>query len=127
MIIIILGPQGSGKGTQGKKLAEYLKLPFISAGEMLRDEALTGSALGKRIHEIINVQGQLVSPEVITDLFDARLKQDDAKSGVVIDSYPRDLQQYALMKARFVPDIVVVLDLLDAEAVQRLGGRRQCS
>ncbi len=127
MIIIILGPQGSGKGTQGKKLAEYLKLPFISAGEMLRDEALTGSALGKRIHEIINVQGQLVSPEVITDLFDARLKQDDAKSGVVIDSYPRDLQQYALMKARFVPDVIVVLDLSDAEAVQRLGGRRQCS
>lgn len=127
MIIIILGPQGSGKGTQGKKLAEHLGLPFVSAGEMLRDEALTGSDLGRRIHEIINVQGQLVPPEVITDLFDARLKKDDAKSGVVIDSYPRDLQQYRLMKARFVPDVVVVLDLSDEEAVERLGGRRQCS
>lgn len=127
MIIIILGPQGSGKGTQGKKLAEHLGLPFVSAGEMLRDEALTGSELGRRIHEIINVQGQLVPPEVITDLFDARLKKDDAKSGVVIDSYPRDIQQYELMKERFVPGVVVVLDLSDKEAVKRLGGRRQCS
>lgn len=127
MIIIILGPQGSGKGTQGKKLAEHLGLPFVSAGDLLREEALTDTELGRRIHEIINVQGQLVPPEVITDLFDERLKKDDARNGVVIDSYPRDQQQFELMKARFVPDVVVVLNLPDEEAVKRLGGRRQCS
>ncbi|OGL71744.1 hypothetical protein A3C17_02915 [Candidatus Uhrbacteria bacterium RIFCSPHIGHO2_02_FULL_53_13] len=126
MIVIILGPQGSGKGTQGKKLAEFFGVPFVSAGELLREEAALGSELGRRIHEIINVQGELVPPEVITDLLDARRMKDDAKQGMIIDSYPRDLQQLELMRKRFTPDVVVVLNLSDDEAIKRLGGRRQC-
>ncbi len=126
MILLILGPQGSGKGTQGKLLAEHLRIPLVGAGDLLRAEIATGSDLGKRIHQIINVKGDLVPPNMVTDLLDARLKQPDAAQGLVIDSYPRDLEQLDLMYKRFMPDMVVALELSDDEAVKRLSARRTC-
>lgn len=122
MIILLLGPQGSGKGTQGEMLAEKLGIPFVSAGQLLRDEAATGSEFGLRIKEIID-NGGLVEADMITELFDRYLKSGKAENGVVIDSYPRDMEQLDLMYSRFTPDLLVVLDLDDDAAVKRLGGR----
>ncbi|PIR47571.1 adenylate kinase [Candidatus Uhrbacteria bacterium CG10_big_fil_rev_8_21_14_0_10_50_16] len=126
MIILLLGPQGAGKGTQGERLSETLGYPLIGAGALLREEKASGSDLGKRIGEIIDA-GNLVPPDMITEMLDKRLQQDDAKEGVLIDGYPRDPEQLRLMFERFTPDLVFVLELDDQTAVERLGGRWMCA
>ncbi|MEK7108114.1 MAG: nucleoside monophosphate kinase [Patescibacteria group bacterium] len=125
MIILLTGPQGSGKGTQGQRLAADLGMPFVSAGELLREEIATGSELGATIKSIID-PGNMVPPEIIRGLFDRRLARDDAKRGLIIDSYPRNLDQLAVLQKNLVPDVVVVLDISDDVGVERLGGRFQC-
>lgn len=106
-------------------LAEKLQMPFVSAGQLLRDEAATGSEFGLEIKEYID-NGRLVTPEMITELFDRYMKSGKAEKGVVIDSYPRDMEQLDLMYSRFTPDLLIVLDLDDDAAVKRLGGRYMC-
>lgn len=125
MIILLLGPQGSGKGTQGQRLAAELGMPFVSAGELLREEVASGSDLGVKIKAIID-PGNHVPPEVVGGLFDRRLECDDAKQGLVIDSYPRNLDQFAVLQKNLVPDLVIVLDITDDVGVERLIGRFQC-
>ncbi len=125
MIILLMGPQGAGKGTQGDMLSEQLGYPVISAGGLLREVKGSGSDLGKKIAEIIDA-GNLVSAEMITDILDERLKQDDVKDGVMLDGYPRDPDQLQMMFERFTPDLLVVLELDDQTAVDRLGGRWLC-
>lgn len=125
MMILLMGPQGAGKGTQGERLAEQLGYPLIGAGALLRDEIATASELGVRLRAIMDA-GELVSPDIITDILQRRLQQPDAAAGVVIDGYPRDPEQLRLMFERFVPEMVIVLDLDDQTAVDRLGGRWMC-
>lgn len=125
MIILLLGPQGSGKGTQGQRLAAELGMPFVSAGELLREEVASGSELGVKIKAIID-PGNHVPPEMVGGLFDRRLERDDAKQGLVIDSYPRNLDQLAVLQKNLVPDLVIVLDITDDVGVERLVGRFQC-
>ena len=125
MIILMVGPQGSGKGTQGQRLAAELGMPFVSAGELLREEIATGSELGKEIKAIID-PGNMVPPKAIAGLFDRRLERDDAKRGLIIDSYPRNLDQLEILQPNLVPDVVIVLDISDDVGVERLGGRFQC-
>ncbi len=125
MIILMVGPQGSGKGTQGQRLASEFGMPFVSAGELLREEIATGSDLGKEIKAIID-PGNMVPPKVIAQLFDQRLQRDDAKKGLVIDSYPRNLDQLEMLQPNLVPDVIIVLDISDDVGVERLGGRSQC-
>lgn len=125
MIILLTGPQGSGKGTQGQRLAAELGMPFVSAGELLREEIATGSELGATIKSIID-PGNMVPPEIIRGLFDQRLERDDAKKGLIIDSYPRNLDQLKTLQKNLVPNLVIVLDTPDDVGVARLGGRFQC-
>lgn len=125
MIILLMGPQGAGKGTQGDMLSEKLGYPVISAGGLLREVKASGTELGKKIAEIIDA-GNLVSAEMITEILDQRLKQDDVKAGVMLDGYPRDPDQLRMMFERFKPDLLVVLELDDQTAVDRLGGRWLC-
>lgn len=126
MIILLMGPQGSGKGTQGELLSEKLGIPLIGAGQLLRDEIATGSEMGKQIHEIINVNGELVPPDMISKMIRMRLERDDAEMGALIDGYPRDAEQVRLMFEQFTPDMAIVLDLDDDTAVERLSTRRIC-
>lgn len=125
MIILLTGPQGSGKGTQGQRLAADLGMPFVSAGELLREEIATGSELGATIKSIID-PGNMVPPEIIRGLFDRRLERADAKRGLIIDSYPRNLEQLETLQKNLVPDLVIVLDISDDMGVTRLGDRFQC-
>ncbi len=120
-----MGPQGSGKGTQGELLAERLGVPLIGAGALLREEIKSGSEIGKEIKAIID-PGNLVPPEMISRMISERIQRDDAKKGVVIDGYPRDKEQLRLMLEKFTPDIAIVLDITNDEAVKRLGGRWMC-
>jgi adenylate kinase len=125
MITLLMGPQGSGKGTQGEMLSKDLGIPLIGTGALLRAEIATGSDLGKKIKMIID-PGNLVPPELATELIVNRLKQDDVVDGALIDGYPRDPDQLRLMFEHFTPDAALVIDLDDDTAVSRLGGRWMC-
>ena len=90
--IVFLGPPNSGKGTQAAMLAESLGIPTISTGEMLRDAVAQGSELGERV-EAVMAKGHLVSDDMMADVVRARLDEDDARRGYILDGYPRTLPQ----------------------------------
>ena len=127
MRIVLLGPPGSGKGTQAELLVEKLKLPHISTGELLRSAAKAGTELGQKAKMIID-RGDLVSDEIMLGLITERLSLDDVKNGFILDGYPRNINQAkALDKIldRQGQSMVEVLHIdLDAElVVQRIAGR----
>lgn len=129
--IIILGPQGSGKGTQAELLARKYNLVFLGAGHLLREIARTGTRLGQEVHESINVRGEFVKPEVISEVFRLKLGEIPAEQGVIMESYPRNLTQYNQMKA-FWPALrrggykVLYIELSDEDAVKRISTRITC-
>ena len=90
--LLIVGPQGSGKGTQGVRIAEAFGIPAISTGDMFRAAVASGSALGRQVGEIIEA-GHLVSDELTTAVVRDRLERDDAAEGFLLDGYPRNLSQ----------------------------------
>lgn len=92
MRILLIGPQGSGKSTQGKLLAEYLKIPYVSTGDIFRGIAAQKTTEGKRIKQILD-SGQLVDDETTIELIKRRLKMDDCRNGFILDGYPRNLEQ----------------------------------
>ncbi len=124
--ILILGPQGSGKGTQGELLAQKLNIPLISMGDLWRKEREAETGRGKKYQAAYD-QGLLAPDDWTSDLAARRIRQPDAKPGFIFDSYPRNLAQKDL-SAKFIQFTdVVVLHLSDDEAVRRLGGRQVCS
>ena len=82
--IIVLGPQGSGKGTQAKIIAEHLDVPALSMGDLLRAEKASGSERGKIIAELID-GGSLVPDDITSAVLKERLNQDDTKNGCILD------------------------------------------
>lgn len=90
--ILLLGPQGSGKSTQGRLLADYLKIPFISTGDIFRKIASEESVEGNRIKKILD-SGQLVDDETTAKLVRGRVGLEDCKGGFILDGYPRTLEQ----------------------------------
>ncbi len=92
MRIVLLGPPGSGKGTQAKLLTEELKVPHISTGELLRAAVAAGTELGLQVKEIM-ASGQLVSDDLVLGILEDRLSQPDAQAGFLLDGYPRNLAQ----------------------------------
>lgn len=122
MKIIMLGPQGSGKGTHAKLLAENLKVPHLSTGEILR-KTPRDSPLGKQVHELID-KGSLVPDDLIAKIVNERLRAPEFKNGFILDGFPRNLNQAKLLEV--APDNVIYLDISDEEAMKRLSGRLQC-
>lgn len=122
--ILIMGPQGSGKGTQAEKLQEKLKLPALSMGQLIRDEIATGSELGKKMQDII-VKGNLVSDQDAAFVLKRRLEKPDVKSGYILDGYPRDMSQYNAFDFD-TPTHVIVLNIPKHESLKRLGNRLTC-
>lgn len=122
--IVILGPQGSGKGTQANLLAERLGIPALSMGQMLRDEFATGSELGKRVQEAIEV-GTLAKDEDALEVFQNRLKKDDAANGFLIDGYPRNMAQYEVSKDVLKPTDVLMVTIPREESMNRLMKRAE--
>ncbi len=92
MIIVLIGPPGSGKGTQSAKLADYFQIPHLSTGEILRQAKRDQTELGLRIQEILDA-GHLVDDATILDIVAERISQSDCKNGFLLDGYPRRLQQ----------------------------------
>jgi adenylate kinase len=124
--LVLIGPPGSGKGTQAVRLAAAWKVPHISTGDILRRAVASGSMLGEAVKDSMS-RGELVSDEIMTDLVAERLAELDAKSGFVLDGFPRTVEQAialdVLMEERG-PLAVVELTVPDDAIIERLGKRR---
>jgi adenylate kinase len=130
MDLILFGPPGAGKGTQAKILVEKLSIPQISTGDMMRAERQSGSALGQKFDEYMS-KGALVPDELVLELFENRLKQDDAANGAIFDGFPRTVAQAEALDATLAKlgrqvDRVVALEVPEDDIVERITGRRTC-
>lgn len=125
MRIILLGKQGSGKGTCAEFLREKLHVPHISTGEMFREISLEGSELGDKVKTLINA-GNLVPDDITFNVLKNRLEKEDCKKGFILDGFPRNLDQAHTLEEVTDLDLVFVLNISDETAVKRLTSRRQC-
>jgi len=132
IFIIFFGPPGSGKGTQVDMLAESLKLPVISTGELLRHEQEIGSPVGLEVKNLVD-SGQMVPDAIIEHIIDKRLNMPDAARGAVFDGYPRRIEQQQNFLNRLKnltkpTDIIlaVLINVSDGVVEERLSGRRVC-
>jgi adenylate kinase len=127
--LLIMGPPGSGKGTQAEVLAERLDVPAISTGEMLRGEVAEGTELGKRVESTLE-EGALVDDETMAAVVRRRLAKEDARRGFLLDGYPRTAGQAGTLERILGDqgaelDAVVVLEVPEQELVNRALGRRR--
>lgn len=125
MKIVMMGVQGSGKGTQSKLLAEKLSLPHISTGDLFRANISQGTELGKKAQQYTD-NGKLVPDAVVIDMVADRLKQPDAADGFILDGFPRSAVQLAALEYISPIERTILLDLDDETAIARLGGRSEC-
>ena len=127
MRIVLLGPPGSGKGTQAELLVEKLGLPHISTGELLRSAAKAGTELGKKAKRVTD-RGELVSDDIMLGLITERLSRGDTKDGFILDGYPRNIIQAKaldeILERQGQPMVEVLhIDLDSEQVVQRIAGR----
>lgn len=123
-IVVLMGPPGSGKGTQAEVLADRLGVPTISTGDIFRAEVERGTELGRQAQRYLD-SGNYVPDELTNELVRERLAEDDARAGFVLDGYPRTLDQVAVLDDLFAAqhrrlDAVVVLEVDADDLVQRL-------
>lgn len=130
MYLILLGPPGTGKGTQAKLIAQRLGLVHIATGDLFREAVQQGSDLGLRVKAYMD-RGELVPDELSIATLLERMNQPDAEKGAVFDGYPRTLQQAraldeALASEERAVDAVLHITAPDDEIVRRLNGRWLC-
>ncbi len=126
MHIVLIGPPGSGKGTQAKMIFSYYKLPHISMGDLLRNIAKQKTKTGRYIDKLINKEGRLVPDKLTTKILKQRLRKNDCKNGFVLDGYPRNMNQSRLLRPKFHVDYAIYLKVLSNVLVKRLTNRWQC-
>ena len=124
MRLILIGPQGAGKGTQAAFIKEKFGIPQISTGDMLRAAVKAGTPLGLAAKEVMD-KGQLVSDDIIIGLVKERLTQPDCANGFLFDGFPRTIPQAEALKQAGIPiDFVLEIAVPDEEIVTRMSGRR---
>lgn len=127
MNLILVGPPGAGKGTQGEILAKKLGIDTISTGVMLRTAIKDQTEVGKLAEQFIN-DGKLVPDEVIVSVVKERLSQPDVQKGFILDGFPRTTAQAEALTASGVKiDKVLSLEVDDDVIITRLSSRRECS
>jgi len=128
--IILLGPPGAGKGTQGQLLSKELSVPFISSGDALREEINKKSAIGEKVDSFIK-KGALVPDYVIEEFIAAVLNKYDISRGFILDGFPRTVHQADFLN-NYLRDInakldaVIYISLPEEEIIKRISGRRVC-
>jgi adenylate kinase len=127
--ILLLGPQGSGKGTQAKLISAHYGIPHIATGEMLREAIGNGTELGREVEPILE-RGELVPDDLMISLIRERLAREDTLEGFVLDGFPRTMAQAEALDAMLREigrelSIVFELQLSDDESVARLLRRSQ--
>jgi adenylate kinase len=128
--LVLLGPPGSGKGTQGERLQEDLRLPYYATGDILRAAVRDETELGRTAKEYMD-RGDLVPDDVIVDVIAERIDSPEARDGFILDGFPRTMPQAEALDARLEElgrrvTSVLLIDVPDDEVVRRLGGRRTC-
>ena len=127
MNIIILGPPGSGKGTQSKLLEKKWEIAQLSTGDMLRLNIQQGTELGKKAEKIIDY-GELVSDEIILDMISNRINEDDCSKGFILDGFPRNIKQaksldLMLLEKQQQIDVVIALTVDKKVLFKRIENR----
>ena len=122
---IILGPPGSGKGTQAQEISKLLNLSHISTGDIFRSIVGQDSPFGQEVAQILK-SGQLVSDDITNQLVANRLAEPDAVNGFVLDGYPRNINQAKYLNTLRPELTAIYFKLSDEAVVQRLSGRRTC-
>jgi adenylate kinase len=122
--VLLLGVQGSGKGTQAKRIASDYGLAHIATGDMLRGAISAGTELGQRVKPILE-SGELVPDDLMIELIRDRLQQDDAQEGFVLDGFPRTMAQAEALDAMLSEidrplSVVFELQVPDEVAIERL-------
>lgn len=130
MNLILLGPPGAGKGTQGVTLADKYGIPQISTGDILRENVKKKTDLGVKAKQFMD-KGALVPDELVVDMVSGRLAQDDCSRGFILDGFPRNISQAEALEATLddmgkAIDHVVGIEVDNKELVRRLSGRRVC-
>ncbi len=131
MNIILMGPPGAGKGTQAERIAKNFGLLHVSTGDMFREAVKEGTAMGKKAKEYMD-KGTLVPDEIVVGIVKERLSKPDAADGVLLDGFPRTVEQAealdeVLRELGLKLDAVLSVDVDEEELVTRLTGRRVCS
>lgn len=131
MNLIVLGPQGSGKGTQAAKLAVCFGLEHIDMGKFLREVALLDTPLGRDIHEIINVKKELVDDRILKKVLHLKLQDLPREQGIVFDGVPRKKDQLeyfekAMLEFGRLVGKVIVINISPEESIRRISKRRVC-
>jgi adenylate kinase len=129
--LVLLGPPGSGKGTQGERLQEDLRLPYYATGDILRAAVKDETALGRSAKEYMD-RGDLVPDEVIVGVIAERIDSAEALDGFILDGFPRTTPQAQALDTKLerlgrAVTAVLLIDVSDDEVVRRLGGRRTCA
>jgi adenylate kinase len=128
--LILFGPPGAGKGTQADRLRADFGLPFISTGEMLRGNVKEGTELGQEAKKYMDA-GDLVPDDLIVKMAAARLQEQDAQDGFILDGFPRTLEQAKALD-KLLSDLgrhvtaALLIDVPDEEVARRISGRRVC-
>jgi adenylate kinase len=129
--LVLLGPPGSGKGTQGERLQEDLRLPYYATGDILRAAVRDETELGRSAREYMD-RGDLVPDEVIVGVIAERIDSAEAADGFLLDGFPRTTPQAEALDAKLeqlgrAVTAVLLIDVSDDEVIRRLGGRRTCA
>jgi adenylate kinase len=129
--LILLGPPGSGKGTQGERLQTDFRLPYYATGDILRAAVRDGSKLGREAKEYMD-RGDLVPDEVIIAMISDRIESPEAADGFILDGFPRTSAQAEALDAEVDQlgkrlTAAILIEVSDEEVVRRLSGRRTCA
>jgi adenylate kinase len=128
--LILLGPPGSGKGTQGEKLQEDFRLPYYATGDILRAAVKEGTELGQQAKEYMD-RGDLVPDELIIAVIGERVQQEEASDGFILDGFPRTVPQAEALDEEMGDlerriNAVILFQVSEEEIIRRLSGRRTC-
>jgi len=128
--LVILGPPGSGKGTQAKVLCERYSIPHISTGDILREEVRFGTDLGLQARAAME-RGELVPDRLVAGIILRRLDQDDCARGFILDGFPRTVEQAGMLDDLLAElgrslELALLVTVDDRELIRRLAGRRSC-
>lgn len=129
--LVLLGPPGSGKGTQGERLQEDLRLPYYATGDILRAAVRDKTEVGLSAKEYMD-RGDLVPDDVIVGVIAERIDSAEALDGFILDGFPRTTPQAEALDTKLAElgravNAVLLIDVGDEELIRRLGGRRTCA